>query len=103
MIAVIILFHPEIRQGIARLGQHGILSFFAREEEGEDTIRKVAAAAQRMAKERTGALIAFERLVSLAPYRANAVEIDAPVSTILIESIFFAGNPLHDGGMIINA
>ena len=101
IIMLAILFQPEIRQGISRLGHGGLLGFLAQEEEGQDTIRRIASAAIRMAKERTGALIAFERTVSLAPFRENAVKIEAPVTTILVESIFFHGNPLHDGGVII--
>lgn len=102
-IAVIlaVLFQQEIRQGIARLGHTGFLGFFTQDEEGEETIAKVADAARRMGAERTGALIAFERADSLAAFRENAVKIDAPISSILLESIFFHGNPLHDGGVII--
>ncbi|RMH01155.1 MAG: TIGR00159 family protein [Planctomycetota bacterium] len=101
VLILVILFQPELRQGIARFGRGGLLRFLGQEERSTETAARVARAAQRMAKERIGALIAFERGVSLAPYSDNAVPVDAPVSGILLETIFFPGGPLHDGAVVI--
>ncbi len=101
VIILVILFQPELRQGIARFGRGGLLRFLNQEERSSEVATKVARAAQRMAKERIGALIAFERGVSLAPYYDNAVPVDAPASGILLETIFFPGGPLHDGAVVI--
>ncbi len=101
VLVVVILFQQELRQGLARFGQAGPLRFFSRQEGTADTIGKVVAAAQRLAKERVGALIAFERSVSLSAYREKGVELDAPVSSILLETIFYPGGPLHDGAVIL--
>ena len=57
----------------------------------------------RMSRERVGALIAFERGVSLAPFRESAVRLEANISSILLETIFFPGSPLHDGGVIVQS
>jgi diadenylate cyclase len=99
---IIVLFQPELRQGLARVGSSGWMSIFRRRSEEEnETVAAVVGAARRMANERTGALLAFERGVSLAPYRENAVQLDSPASGILLETIFFPGSPLHDGAVII--
>jgi len=98
-----ILFQPELRQGISRFGQTGIFRILSanRQTTREAVVNKVATAAARLARERTGALITFERGVSLDPYMENAVRLDAPVSAILLETIFFPGGPLHDGAVVI--
>ncbi len=99
---IIVLFQPELRQGLARVGGSGWMAMFRRNNEEEnETVAAVVGAARRMANERTGALLAFERGVSLAPYRENAVHLDSPASGILLETIFFPGSPLHDGAVII--
>jgi diadenylate cyclase len=100
-IILFILFQPEIRQGLARVGRTGILSFFNRDRAEDETVHEIVGAARRMAQERIGALIAFERGVSLAPFRDSAVALDAQVSGILLENIFFPGSPLHDGAVIV--
>lgn len=98
-----ILFQPELRQGISRFGRSGIFRLLGanRQTTREAVVNKVATAATRLARERTGALITFEREVSLDPYMENAVRLDAPVSAILLETIFFPGGPLHDGAVVI--
>ncbi|HEX9793724.1 MAG TPA: diadenylate cyclase, partial [Planctomycetota bacterium] len=102
VIVVVILFQPELRHGITRFGHTTFLRFFSRDPESDESLGKVVAAAQRMAKERVGALIAFERSVSLAPYYESAVQLEAPISAILLETIFFPGSPLHDGAVIVS-
>ncbi|HJM40188.1 MAG TPA: diadenylate cyclase CdaA [Planctomycetota bacterium] len=101
VLILFILFQPELRQGISRFGRAGMFRFLRSDTVVEQTLPMIVMAAQRMAKERIGALIAFEREVSLAPYRENAVNVDAPVSSILLETIFFPGSPLHDGAVVI--
>lgn len=102
-LVLVILFQPELRQGIARLGQTPLSRFVGlhRPAQTRMALADVVLAARRMARERIGALIAFERTVSLEPYYENAVRVEAPVSSILVESLFFPGNPLHDGAVVI--
>ncbi|MCH2100985.1 MAG: diadenylate cyclase [Planctomycetes bacterium] len=104
VVLIIVLFQPELRQGLARIGGSGWLSLFRRNDEDvNETVSAVVGAARHMAQERTGALLAFERGVPLAPYRDNAVPLDSLCSSILLETIFFPGSPLHDGAVILQS
>ena len=95
VIALVIIFQPELRQGLARLGQFGIYQ----EEAGIG--EEIAAAAAYLSGQRTGALIAIEREGGLKTYIESGVSIDARVSKELIISIFSSKAPLHDGAIII--
>jgi len=101
IIAILIIFHPEIRQGLARLGQRHLFGTVLKEEELEYIIQQVVKAAENLAKEKHGALIAIENKVPLNTIMENGVSIDGKVSAELIQAIFTPNNPLHDGGLII--
>jgi len=97
---VVVLFQEELRQGISRFGQGGLFRFRgAGEAPGE--LAKVATSARRLANQRVGALIAIERQISLRPFSQGAVPLDLPITSILLETIFFPGGPMHDGGVIL--
>ncbi|MDP3792008.1 MAG: diadenylate cyclase CdaA [Candidatus Omnitrophota bacterium] len=95
VIALIIIFQPELRQGLARLGQFGIYQ----EEEG--IVDEISRAASYLSQNRTGALIAIEREGGLKTYIESGVPIDGKVTKELIISIFSSKAPLHDGAVII--
>lgn len=99
-VILVILFQPELRRGIAQLGQQGRIGRLLRER-GRDTISEVSRAAVAMAGRRHGALIAFQREIPLDAYTQNAVRLDSEVNRLLIESIFHPGGTLHDGGVVI--
>lgn len=101
VIAILIIFHPEIRQGLARLGQRHLFGTVLREEELEHLLRDIVKASDGLSKYRIGALIAIEKEMSLKPYIENGVQVDANVSSELIQTIFTPGSLLHDGGIII--
>ena len=101
VIAILIIFHPEIRQGLARLGQRHLFGAVLREEELDYMLQEIGKAAENISKNKIGALIAIEKNVSLSAYIETGVMIDARVSSDLIEAIFTPNNPLHDGGLII--
>lgn len=101
VIAILIIFHPEIRQGLARLGQRHLFGTILREEELEQVLREIVKAAEGLSKYKIGALIAIEKEISLKPYIESGVMIDASVSNELIQTIFTPGSLLHDGGIII--
>ena len=101
VIALLIIFHPEIRRGLARLGQRHLFSAGLREEEQEKIFQAISEAAENLSKEKMGALIVLEKNDSLAPYVESGELIDARVSSDLIQAIFTHNNPLHDGGLII--
>jgi diadenylate cyclase len=101
VIAVLIIFHPEIRQGLARLGQRNLFGATLREEELESILKEIAQACEALAREKIGALIAIEKNDPLTSYTESGVMVDARVSADLIQAIFTPNNPLHDGGLII--
>jgi diadenylate cyclase len=95
-----ILFQPELRRAIARLGEHNRLARFLGTRRS-DTVHEVVQAAIDMAARREGALIAFQGDTSLEAYVQSGVRIDAEVKKLLIEGIFHPGSALHDGGVVI--
>ena len=97
ILILFILFQPELRQVISRFGRAGMFRFLNTVDETQQAIPQVVRAAQRRSKERIGALVAFERQGSLAPYRENAVTIEATVSPILVETLCFAGARMTEG------
>jgi diadenylate cyclase len=96
VIAFLILFQPEIRRGLARIGRFGVFS-------GEwEILEEIAKAAIVISKKKLGALIAIEREIGLRRYVESGVNIDARVTSELINTIFSPNTPLHDGGIIIS-
>jgi len=65
-------------------------------------VTEVAASALRSSVERIGMLVAFERTISLAPYRDNGISLNSQLSEFLLDSIFYPGAPMHDGGVIVS-
>ena len=64
-------------------------------------IEEIAAAVVQMSFSRCGALIVFERRIGLAAITGNAVQLDAKVNSLLLQSLFYPNSPLHDGAVII--
>jgi len=101
IVVLVILFHPEIRRALARLGQRKLFRF----EEGENepnVIAEVVKAVSKMAALRIGALIVFEREMGLKGHIDTGVIIDSRVSAEALQSIFYPNTPLHDGAVIIS-
>ncbi len=96
VIMFVIIFQPEIRRALARIGRFGI---FTGEREFLD---EVAKAATVLAKKKTGGLIAIERETGLRRYVESGVAMDSKVTSELINTIFNVATPLHDGGIIIS-
>lgn len=108
ILAVIILFQPELRRALEELGKKNIISDVlirgdsARGDRVNDnTIQELISAATFMSKNKTGALIVIEQNVPLGEYESTGINIDAAVSRQLIENIFEHNTPLHDGAVII--
>jgi len=101
VIAILIIFHPEIRRGLARLGQRNLFASGLREEELDRMLKEIAKVADSLSKDKFGALIAIEKNDPLSSYIESGVLVDARVSAELIEAIFTPNNPLHDGGLVI--
>lgn len=101
VIAVLIIFHPEIRQGLASLGKGKLFKYNLKEDGLDFMAKEIALACENLAEKKLGALIAIEKNDSLAAYAQDAEAIDSLVCADLIEAIFTPNNPLHDGGLII--
>lgn len=95
VIALVIIFQPEMRRGLARLGQFGLY------EQDMEALDEVVKAVIGMSQKRFGALIAIEREVGLKTYIESGVRLDSRVSEELLLSIFTPKTPLHDGAVLI--
>ncbi|MCD7845901.1 MAG: diadenylate cyclase CdaA [Oscillospiraceae bacterium] len=104
IIAVVVLFQPEIRRALERVGSNPMLSFLGRDwgsQALENVITQTVYACEDMSKSRTGALIVFERYNRLDEQLSSGTAMDAIVSTELLKNIFFDKTPLHDGAVIV--
>lgn len=102
-IAIIVIFQPEIRTILEQLGRSQLLGRHKTltVDEREHLVYEIVNAVDYMRKERIGALIVLERDISLGNYIEKAKKIYADLSSDLLIAIFYEGNPLHDGGVII--
>ncbi len=95
VLAFLIIFQPELRRGLARLGQFGAML------KEERVIDEIVKSASILSKKKIGALIAIEREIGLRPYIESGIPLDSKVTSELINTIFMPNTPLHDGGIII--
>ena len=103
-LAVIILFQPELRRVLDRLGSMRILTLLGSNKpvpEFDSIITQTVMACETMSREKVGALIVFAREARLDEYFKTGTRIDGQVSEQLIRNIFFPKASLHDGAMII--
>ncbi|MBE6378087.1 MAG: TIGR00159 family protein [Lentisphaerae bacterium] len=94
---LMIIFQPELRRLLARLGSLSTL----RERRREELIEDIVSAMADMSSRKCGAIVVIERKESLKALIEEAIPLDARVTSLLIESIFFPNSPLHDGAIII--
>ena len=102
-ISTVVIFQPEIRRVLGQVGAFGFLDKPKYAADGSATPEFIVQTIVSLADRRIGALIAFERGISLRSYEATGVAIDAMLSRELIEAIFTPPLPLHDGGMTIRS
>ena len=99
-LALIVIFQPEIRRALARLGRQG--NFMAGGKARRALADPVTDAVVLMAARKTGALIAIEREMETRGIQDTGTALNSEVSAELLTSIFYPGTPLHDGGVIIS-
>ncbi|MGD8278095.1 MAG: diadenylate cyclase CdaA, partial [Gemmatimonadota bacterium] len=99
-IAAIIVFHPELRNALARLGQNRMLRLFNRLENRE-VEEELIVTIERLARAGTGAIIAVQREMGLDEYVESGTRLQARVSADLIVSLFSPYGPLHDGAVLV--
>lgn len=107
IIAVIVVFQPELRKALEQLGKGKFFSYFTRSADETDskatvrTVDEIVKAAEKMGSVKTGALILIEQEVPLGDLERTGIPIDAIVSSQLLINIFEHNTPLHDGAVIV--
>ena len=103
ILALIVIFQPEIRNVLEQLGRSQLLGRhkMLTVDEREKVVYEIVSAMDALRKTRTGALMIIERDNSLNDYIQKSKKIYAEISSELLQTIFFPNNPLHDGGVII--
>ena len=106
LIALIIIFQPELRSALEKIGGISVFNFHVNHGDKDSVsshyvIESVSRAAQRLSSAGHGALIVIERHNSLAEYKRTGSSIDAVISPDMLCSIFYKGTALHDGAVII--
>ncbi len=104
LIAIVVIFQPEIRRLLERMGSGKFAYFFGAAGAPatmESVINQTVLACASMSESRTGALIVFERTSSLNDQIATGTVVNAEVSSELLRNIFFVNSPLHDGAVIM--
>lgn len=106
LFAIPVIFAPEIRRGLEKLGKAGSSQLMVRHTESqvrlmEQTIRAIVTAATRLSARQHGALIVMQRADSLSEYARTGVRLNAAVTPELLLQIFYPNTPLHDGAVII--
>lgn len=100
-IAALVVFQPELRAALARLGQSRMMRVFQRME-GTRVADEIVDAVERLARARVGAIIAVEQDVGLEEYAETGSPVQARVSAEMIATIFTPYSPLHDGAILIS-
>ncbi len=100
--AIAVVFQPELRQALARLGRARPFRLFLGGANAE-VAEEIAEALVRMARGKVGALIVVERDASLEEYAASGTTLDAALSAELLQTIFTPPSPLHDGAVIVRS
>ncbi len=106
VLALMIIFQPELRRGLEQLGTSKLSKFFGIDKSIEiktkENIYRIVIAATELAKTRTGALIVIERDIKLNDIIDTGIMIDAEISPQLLVNMFVPRTPLHDGAVIIS-
>ena len=106
VIAIIVIFQPELRRGLEQLGTNKITKFFGIDRDilakTKEDIYKIVIAATELSQAKTGALIVIERDIQIQDIISTGIPMDAEVSPQLLVNIFEPKTPLHDGAVIIS-
>lgn len=106
VIAIIVIFQPELRRGLEQLGTNKFTKFFGIDKDlatkTKEDIYKVVIAATELSKAKTGALIVIERDIKIQDIISGGIPLNADVSPQLLVNIFEPKTPLHDGAVVIS-
>ncbi|HVV02072.1 MAG TPA: diadenylate cyclase CdaA [Verrucomicrobiae bacterium] len=98
VLAVLVIFQPELRRMLAELGN---MQLFATAREQRENIEVIIQAAERLSEVRIGALIAIEQSIQLKDAVESGIHVDCEATPEMLETIFFPNNAIHDGGVIL--
>ncbi|QNM06886.1 diadenylate cyclase CdaA [Qiania dongpingensis] len=108
IIAVVIIFQPELRRALEQLGRNKVLGFLVSDNGkmvddkfSDKTMNEIVKATFEMSKVKTGALIVIERKTPLAEYERTGILVDGVVTSQLLLNIFEHNTPLHDGAVVV--
>lgn len=107
IIAVVVIFQPELRKALEQLGRKKFFSGMFNENSAESarfsdkTVNELVKAAYELGKTKTGALIVIEQEVTLSDFENTGIPIDAIITSQLLINIFEHNTPLHDGAVIV--
>ncbi len=105
LFALVVLFQPELRRGLEYMGRSKLLQsrmgFRLDSDNANRVTEEITSAIMRFSAEKTGALIVFEREITLEDIAETGTLIDAKISEQMLGNLFYEGSPLHDGAVII--
>ncbi|MEA3346168.1 MAG: diadenylate cyclase CdaA [Chloroflexota bacterium] len=101
MVAIPVIFQPEIRRALSRLGRTGMILTQPSEEEVAEIIEEVCDAVEYLSQHRLGGLIVFERETGLQEFIDTGIPLDSQVGSDILIAIFYPYTALHDGAVII--
>ncbi len=102
VIFAVIVFHPELRRSLMRLGQNPFFRAFLKEGESA-FVDRIIRAAERLSLNKIGAIIAIERDTQLGGLTEEGVHVDGRLTSELLTTIFWPGSPLHDMGVVVRS
>ena len=106
-VAAVVVFQPELRRGLEKLGEKQMLTsmlpFDSKERVrfSDETVDSIVRAVFSMSKVKTGALIVVEQLIQLTEYESTGIQMDCLISSQVLINIFEHNTPLHDGAIIV--
>lgn len=108
IIAVVVIFQPELRKALEQLGRKKFFAGIFNTDNGDDgarfsdnTVNELVKASYELAKTKTGALIVIEQEITLSDFEKTGINIDAVLTSQLLINIFEHNTPLHDGAVIV--
>ena len=106
VIAIIVIFAPELRRMLEQLGTNKLTKYFGIEKDiytkTKENIYKIVIATMELAKQKTGALIVIERDIQINDIMETGLKLDSEISPQLLVNIFTPNTPLHDGAVVIS-
>lgn len=106
VIALIVIFQPELRRALEQLGTNKLTKFFGIEKDREtrtkEDVYKIVIAAEELSRTKTGALIVVEKDIKLQDIIDTGIAVNSDVSPQLLVNIFVPNTPLHDGAVVIS-